>query len=305
MKNLSEDFAKILLLFSILFLNRSSLYATELRTILEKTLAVKPGESLYVKGSGADVQIKTWTKEEAYVKILGDRRAKEKMEFYVERKSDGLNVIVKRKGSNWFNWFSGGISLRIEVTIPNKFNADINTSGGDIELAFLKGVIRLFTSGGDVSVANAKGPLEIKTFGGDIDIYNQTGSSEVGASGGDIKIAGLRGNLFARTSGGDIHVNAIDGKIDVSTSGGDIFLDYSGSSYGIETSTSGGDIDLRLPADFKADAELNSTGGDVNVDFDNAKIFKVTRTKFEAELNGGGERLYCRTSGGEISLRQK
>ncbi len=291
-------------LFLFLFVQGHTLYAFESHIIIEKTLKAKPGESLYVKGSGADVKISTWDKDEAYVRILGNRRAEEKMEFYVERKSDGIDVIVKKRDGDWFNWF-GGMSLRIEVTIPDKYNADINTSGGDIDLASLQGVIKLNTSGGDVRVGDTNGPLSVRTSGGDIQLRSQTGNTNLSTSGGDIKVDMVKGDLEGRTSGGDVHVKVFDGSIDLSTSGGDITIDYSGYNHGIEASTSGGDIDLRVPADLKADVELHSSGGDVDVDFDNSRPSKISRTKYEADLNGGGEKIYCKTSGGGISLRQK
>ena len=138
-----------LLITGVLLLGATSIFASSLRLIKERSIQTKAGENLYVEASGADVKIDSWDKDEAYIKIFGNSRAEEKMHFEIEKVDDGIRVIAKKKGSSWFNWFGGGsYSVRIEVKLPANYNTDVNTSGGDINISNISGENDLNTSGG-------------------------------------------------------------------------------------------------------------------------------------------------------------
>ena len=49
--------------------------------IKEKSLSTSQGKSLNVKSDCGDVNISTWNKDEAFIKIIGNDNAKEKMVF--------------------------------------------------------------------------------------------------------------------------------------------------------------------------------------------------------------------------------
>jgi len=294
----------ILLFFiSLMFLLNCSIAADNLKVIKEKTFTVKPGETLTVDVSGADIKIESREGNEVLVKIFGNRKAEEKMNFRIEQNSSGVDIEIKRKGSSWFNWGSG-ISLRVEVTVPNNYNTEINTSGGDINLSNLQGKHNLRTSGGDVELENTKGPLFVKTSGGDIKLNNHKGESELITSGGNIITRKQTGDVKASTSGGDVDLETQEGKILAKTSGGGIKINYKGEYKGINATTSGGGIKISVPNNIKATVQLATSGGSIDCDFSNTKSTKVSRSKFEAELNGGGELLYAKTSGGSIYLKE-
>ena len=94
-------------------------------------------------------------------------------------------------------------------------------------------------------------------------------------------------------------------KINAETSGGDINLEYEGENKGIDLSTSGGDIDINLPKDFKASMELSTSGGDVSCSLNMSNVKKSSGSRLIGDLNGGGEKLYAHTSGGDITVTGK
>jgi DUF4097 and DUF4098 domain-containing protein YvlB len=238
-----------------------------LQLIKEKSFNLSSGKELKVDVSGGEIMVTFWDKSEVYVKILGNENAMEKMDFSIEGNDELVKVVAEKK-SSVTSWFSK-IQLKVEVKVPEDFNVDLNTSGGDIKYGGVKGNAILNTSGGDIWCDRFMGDLNISTSGGDI-------------------------NLFGS-----------DAKIIAETSGGDIKLEYSGENKGIDLSTSGGDIDIILSKDFAASMELSTSGGEVSCSMDMSNIKKLSGSKLFGDINGGGEKLSAHTSGGDVSVMSK
>jgi hypothetical protein len=274
----------------------------DLKVLHERTFATEPGKRLRLSGSSGDIMVTTWDKPEVYVKILGNERAKEKIDFSFEAGKDLIEVNAKRSG-----FFLGGtgIRMRFEIKVPARFNTHLNTSGGNISFAGVEGNNVLNTSGGDISIKETRGELTVTTSGGDITFEKIAGSFRVTTSGGDIKGRGFSGDITASTSGGNINLDGQNSKISAKTSGGDIVLNYSGENRGIELSTSGGDIRINVPANFNASAELTTSGGDVSFNISTQNVRRLSSTRFEGDINSGGNKLVAKTSGGRIRVNSK
>jgi len=292
-----------LLVLGILF--TSATYAKDLKKLHEKTFEVKKGEKLKISASIADLNIRTADKNEVEVKVFGNSKAESRMKFSFEKTSYGVFVKAEKDG-NWVsNLFGSNIDARIDVTVPKEFELELSTSGGDITIGNLNGKVYAQTSGGDIEVSNANGNFNAYTSGGDIKVHKHTGYSKVETSGGDIIFKECTGDAICSTSGGDIDVETTDGKIDLSTSGGDIKFYYHGENRGISLDTSGGDIYAYLPGSIKADAALSTSGGSVTCKIKATNVTKESSSKFIGELNGGGQKMVAKTSGGDIVVKEK
>src|SRR3989339_831353 len=257
----------------------------KLKVLHDKTFPILPGNDFKLDASSGDIIISSWNRNEVRVKILGNDKAKEKVEFSFNDSEDRIEVEAKYDWSLFM--MIKGIKLRFEVQVPREFNIDAVTSGGDIKLQNVKGKIVTKTSGGDINLTDLNGNIEATTSGGDISFNNSYGDINVSTSGGDIK-----GNKFS-------------GSLEVSTSGGDISLDYSGQNHGIELTTSGGDITAWLPKNFNASANLSTLGGNIKCDFTGNNAVKISSTEFEADINNGGNSFVLKTSGGDIVVKKK
>ncbi len=295
-------FIFLTILFSFLLINNIS--AKEMKLIKEKSFTVNSSQLLTVRTDVGDVIVRTWDKNEVNVKIFGNKNAGSKMEFIFDQDEKGVEIIGEKEGGKFWGWFTK-IDLKYEITVPNKFNLNMKTSGGDIVIKNISGHISSKTSGGDIFIDEVKGKLSASTSGGDIVLNNYTGDSDVSTSGGDIEIKSSKGKTSASTSGGDIVLKSSNGKVDAQTSGGDIFLDYLGENHGISLSTSGGDIDVKLPSDINADVEFKTSGGRVTSNFSNSTNSKVTKSKIIGKFNNGGNSVVCKTSGGDIHVVEK
>jgi len=284
-----NTFVRFLLtaLVSLMFLGSAA--AEELQVLYEKTFDTTPGKLLKVETQTGSVKIETWDKNEVYVKVLGDQKAKEKLEFRFDREDWGVFIGTKRKDGFWgfnFNW-GRSPKLRFEIMVPKSYNTKVSTSGGNI------------------GVKDLAGSIEGKTSGGDIKLFGNTGNANTSTSGGDIIFKNHKGNTKASTSGGDVSVADFYGDLDVATSGGDVKLDYWGDNLGIDLSTSGGDITVYLPADFSAKANLKTSGGSISCELTTNNVVKISSSRFEADLNKGGKNFTCHTSGGDIEVKRK
>lgn len=213
--------------------------------------------------------------------------------------------------------------VEYRVTVPEKFNADIDTWEGPISVSNLRGEVNARTSGGPLSFDDIDGPINGSTSGGGITVTGGKGKAVVRTSGGPIQIAEVAGDVDASTSGGPISIEGNLGRVRARTSGGPIAIrDASGaidawtSGGGVTASligqpkeecrlyTSGGGIDVSLKKDVHVDLDASTSGGRVWTDFPVPSRDERRLSELHAPINGGGPRLYLHTSGGGISVRQ-
>ena len=306
MNNYQSVTYKVTILFTIsilgLLLFSQSLLAKE-KKLYEKNFPVDSGETLILESQTGDVIIESWNQNEVSILVYGNSNAEEKLDFTFDKISSGVKIKAE-KNSEWSSW-NNSISLTYKIKIPTTFNTEIETAGGDIKLSNTKGDLVLKTSGGDITVNNSSGDLVAKTSGGDVKIKSFNGNTELKTSGGDISAKALSGSVNASTSGGDIKLDVSSGEIVAKTSGGDIRVNYTGENKGINLLTSGGDVSVKLPDNFQADATLKTSGGDAECNFSPVSAEKITKSKFIGKLNKGGLELYCSTSGGDVTVSNK
>jgi predicted membrane protein len=293
--------AIILVIAAALLFCQSPLFSAERKLIKGKKFNVEKGGLLEVKSDFGDVIVRSWTSDELEIKIFGNEKTEKNVHFSFDKSGNTVTVLAKRPGKFGFNVFNN-YSLKFEIWVPKEFKVKISTAGGDVKVIGINGSFDVETSGGDINSENNIGFIKAETSGGDVEIKNHKGNVKIETSGGDIKIQTF-GNVNCSTSGGDIDLIVENGSVHAETSGGDVSLKYWGSNKGIFCETSGGDITCVLPDDFKADAKFETLGGSINLDFPNANTRKISHSKFEGSLNGGGEKIKCSTSGGDIEVR--
>jgi DUF4097 and DUF4098 domain-containing protein YvlB len=197
-----------------------------------------------------------------------------------------------------YTWLRG---IEYRVTVPQRFDAELETSGGSIEVGDLSGQVRVRTSGGSLDIGRVEGSVDGHTSGGSITVRGARGRSLLRTSGGSIRLDEVNGDVDAETSGGSITVTRASGNVRVHTSGGSI--DVGEPAGGIDASTSGGSINVRVPGDRGFTIDAATSGGGVSTNFD-VRRDPDERSRLRASVNGGGPTLRLRTSGGGISIRR-
>jgi hypothetical protein len=220
--------------------------------------------------------------------------------------------------------------VEYQVTVPRQFNADVETSGGQVSVSNLKGEVNARTSGGSLNFDGIEGAVNGRTSGGSITLAGGKGRAVVHTAGGSIRITEVAGDVDASTSGGGISIERASGRVKAHTSGGEIEIREATGA--IDASTSGGGVTASLKGQPKEECRLNTSGGSINVSLDKdihmdldastsgGRVwtdFPVPSTsgskqgdrdrhqsELHAPLNGGGPLLYLHTSGGGISVRR-
>lgn len=264
---------------------------------IEKSFNVGSGGMLVMRNVQGDVTVNSWSNNSVQIK--------EEIRLDVITRDEAEKIVERSEGS----YSQSGNTIRIDsrsgrrneqhryyISVPQKFNLDINTSGGDITVDNLDGELDLNTSGGDIQLSKIKGKIDFRTSGGDIDLRNIDAPMRGRTSGGDIDLADLKGIANVRTSGGSIRLTRAANEVIISTSGGDIDIeDVAGD---VEASTSGGSIEAIA---CKGKVQLRTSGGDLRLK-DMAGPVIASTSGGDIDGSGFDDALEVRTSGGDIKL---
>ncbi|PSQ89409.1 MAG: hypothetical protein BRD45_03265 [Bacteroidetes bacterium QS_8_64_10] len=117
--------------------------------------------------------------------------------FKVDFEQQGSDVTVRgEKGDDSSGWFDGWdgdeLKVRYRITVPRRYNTDLETAGGSIRVADLEGEVIAETTGGSITARITKQPQE---------------SSELSSSAGSVTVylaEGVGVNVDAETSFGQV-----------------------------------------------------------------------------------------------------
>jgi DUF4097 and DUF4098 domain-containing protein YvlB len=159
--------------------------------------------------------------------------------------------------------------------------------------------------------------LELKIpLGCDMDVHSGNGS---------ILVKSAEGKLALHTENGNIEALAIRGTLDIESGHGDLQVDGNVTAVSLHTRTGNiaaqidpgskmhsnwtlrtddGNVDLRLPADFSTDLDVNSRDGNVRLDFPKARIGGGGQSTVRGPINGGGQHLEVHSDKGNIIVRK-
>lgn len=138
---------------------------------------------------------------------------------------------------------------------------------------------------------------------------------------GHVRIVGVAGEHEISNTNGAITAERIAGSLVAQTVNGAVTVTFTSVSPDrpMSFASLNGDVDITLPADFRADAVLDAGNGDVYTDFDLAlttpqpKVekgrdggrFRVEVSReMRGKINGGGPEVHFETFNGDIFLRR-
>ncbi|MCU0784653.1 MAG: DUF4097 domain-containing protein [Verrucomicrobia bacterium] len=303
---------------------------------ITKSFQVQPGGQFTVEVDRGSIDVKTADRDSVDIEVVrkaggSDAEANAILKDHVVTTTqDGnqIRVQAEYKGPQSSGWFRRSPELQVKfiITVPRKFEANLQTAGGHINVAQLTGKLLARTSGGHLKFEQIEGPISAHTGGGSITIANCKGSVEANTSGGHLDLREIEGNVTAKTSGGSIRVDKITGKSVVKTSGGNI--EAAGIKGSIEAGTSGGGISATLieqPAgdcSFKTsggsvtivlgekvavDVDAHTSAGRVSTDLPVVSVIQGEQRKNElrGKINGGGPLITAHTSGGSVRFQKR
>ncbi|MDP3684525.1 MAG: hypothetical protein Q8S01_11390, partial [Ignavibacteria bacterium] len=264
-------------------------FSTMARTkVVEKHFPAKPNQRIEIAGlGGAHLIIKSWDKDEVYVKVkFSFSSSKDEYEEnviksfdVVSSENDSTLSISSKKIGNESTWSSFlGIKFRMffyestdlegEIFVPrnNSFKSgfqyslisldgmrgavELSGTGNTIEVKNCNLLNKIKNNYGKIKITDCAGNLIMKSINSDIDINGLSGSLDIDGDYSNIVLKGITQNTF---------INSKSGKQNISEIGGDLTINSAYSTMQIEKVT--GFVDIR------------NQGGTINVkDVDGVKV---------------------------------
>lgn len=258
----------------------------------DRRFDVSPGGKLVVELGDADVHVTTVSGSEARVRVRMNADASsahevlELMGFAVEASGGDLRIATAphRHRSEWGH--GDDLDMSVEVTVPSRFDVQVQTGDGDVALESIEGTVELQTGDGDIGLEDVTGPQ----------VRIQTGDGDVHAGGLDTE------RIRVQTGDGDIFIEELTGQLTASTGDGDVQVEIARFE-GLNIQTGDGDVSLHLNPSVRADVDI------VGEAFRIADVFALPVTlqgrHIEGVLNGGGPSLSVRVGDGTISLIER
>lgn len=236
--------------------------------------------------------------------IRGDEEFTRLFEISAEQKDGRIQVTGKADNRQLMG---GGNNIQVQflIHVPVEFNVFVSTSAGNISAEGIRGTLHGKTSGGNIRLSAIRGEMDVKTSGGNLRLNRLDGILRAKTSGGNISADSLTGDLELKTSGGSLNLFDLSGKVDAITSGGHIQASLISVTQPVRLETSGGDIQLAIPSETRAEIDASTSGGEVLCALPVTITGKLRAHKLTGSINGGGPRIDLKTSGGDIVIKKR
>lgn len=275
------------------------------RDVIERSFNVSDGGWLAIDTDHGNVELKSGSSGRVHVEVRRKPRgsaSEEDFEVDFDQNGDKITVV----GTNTVrNSGRDGVNVSFIVTVPQRFNAEIETAGGNISVENLDGRVKLNTSGGNLAIGRITGEVDAQTSGGNIKLDGSNANVVVNTSGGNISLGRVGGTVRATTSGGNINVDEVNGEITAKTSGGHITAHIARQpDADCLLRTSGGGITVYLAPGVAVDLQAETSAGHVETDVEVATRGTIKKDRLHGTINGGGPLLELDTSAGDIQIRR-
>jgi DUF4097 and DUF4098 domain-containing protein YvlB len=274
---------RILPLFLGVLLLAAIAEAVTLKEPFNKTVPLRPGSEIRLANVNGGVTFDAWDRDEVkieaekQVKASSDgeaRRIMGQVRIDVAQDAKGLRIETKvpRRGNGFFDWVFGheaNVSVNYRIHVPRRAELDAENVNGPLTVTGTRGKARLETVNGFLTIKDVQGDLELETTNGGIDVSRAAGA------------------LRAVTT---------NGSIDAELTG---LTDDSGLSF----ETTNGRVSLRLPRDARLSIDAATTNGRVQSDFE-VEGGQPRKQSLRGDINGGGGKLYIRTTNGGVQISE-
>lgn len=290
---------------------------------LEKRFDLAIGGAFALRSEVGGVTVHGGDGTQAVVVVTAEREDfAEQFDVRFDAQPERLGVTIERRARGFFSWFGGFRGrVSVEVELPRRVTAKVESSGGGVEVAGLEGPVTVESSGGAVEVADVErdavlsssgghvhaerihGALRAESSGGGVEARQIGGKADLESSGGGIVAEDIDGDLEASSSGGGVRIEEAHGAVVAESSGGPVRVGFAaGNARGGSLDSSGGGVQARVDPAVGLEIDASSSGGRVSSDLPVTVRGRIGGDSLRGELNAGGSLLKLRSSGGGITL---
>jgi DUF4097 and DUF4098 domain-containing protein YvlB len=231
------------------------------------TLTGRP--EIRVASNNADVRVYALDRKDIEAILYTDKKVS----------SDAVSVTDRQSGN----------LVELNVRLPNQWGVGLSQSS----------VLELkIPLGSDIDVRSGSGSVLVKGVEGKLTVHTDNGN---------IEALGISGTLNIESGHGDLQVDGILAALSLCTRAGNIAAQIdprSKMNAAWVVRTGDGNVDLRLPEDFATELDVDTTDGNVRLDFPLTMLGGGRQSRVRASINGGGQHLEIHSDKGNIMVRK-
>lgn len=294
---------------------------------------MEPGGQISIKGDEGYIKIKSWDKNEVFLKMTKHARARtekeserllEDLQVNIESFKNRLIIKVdpkneKRHYNFWDlldpdTWGNNHRSVRVdfELNVPTNINLDLVNDEGDVEVEAIEGDLDIDVDEGDIHAKNITfNTLNLVADEGKIDAYDLNSSKgrlTINVDEGDVVIEKVTAHrLKIECDEGNVNIKDLSCRTcNISTDEGDVDVQpILGDSDRFYVTTDEGSVTFYLADRPNVSVDLETEDGRIRSDFDlNIKRDDDTQ-RCRDELGSGGAVIEAYASDGNIYIRKK
>jgi len=278
-----------------------------------RTFGVADGGQLEINLDFGEIDVQPGNSGEVVFSAKVRGADADKFEFDYRQEGSNIRVRGRMKGQ-FARRHSSNVSVSVHAKVPARFDVDLETSGGSIDVGDLDGEVKADTAGGSIVIGRVTGPVHADTAGGAIEVLASKNDVDADTAGGSIDLGEILGRIKADTAGGAIRVERARGPARLSTAGGGIRVNEAYAA--VDADTVGGGVSVGFFGQPDRASKLSTTGGSITVGVADGVGFDLraksgTRVKsdfalpiddddpgrLDGSINGGGPRLSVSSSG--------
>jgi DUF4097 and DUF4098 domain-containing protein YvlB len=254
-----------------------------------------------IQNTAGSVEIRGWSRNE--VEVKGDL-GRDVEELLLERDGKEVRIEVRAPRGN-----NVRIGSDLEIRVPQGSSVEVSGVSNDIDIADVRGDLRLSVVSGDIDAEGSEGDIEIETVSGDVQVEGrgQEGDHRFNTVSGDIDVQNISGDLAMESVSGDLVL--VDGtfrRVSLNTTSGDVIFRAGLAGDGrLDVETINGDLDINFADEVAARFDIETFNGEIRNCFGPEPV-RTSRYTPGSELKftagGGSGRVTIRTLNGDLRL---
>lgn len=259
---------KISLSALILVLPSCLLAREEYTRNFDKTLPLRPGQSVLIENKFGDITVHTHPQSQAiihaeiHVSASDTGHAKDvadRIDIEVEPASSELSIRT-RYPESFMAFHNISYFVRYDVTLPEGAPLHIRNSFGAVSTAGVKGSTDIDASHGSVQVSDSAGLGTIHTSFGNVTVHDLRGDLRVNDTNGKIEATGVSGSAELNTTFGAVRFSDIGHQLAIRASNSNITGDHATGPVTIQNSF--GSVNV---TDIQGGLQITSSYGNVSI----------------------------------------
>ena len=194
----------LLLANAVLYVSTSSAPVTRPLTAqgtgLDTTVAVTSATNLSLDlKTGGSVKISGGADKIVRVRVTENGRTCADCRVELQQTSAGIQLRSHRTALN-----AAPAQLRFEIEVPNHFNVDLASAGGEVEIEGVDGEIKGQTQSGALNLRRLSGAVDLQTMNGDVTMRESYVSGRVRTMGGKVLLEDVTGTVDGSSQNGKV-----------------------------------------------------------------------------------------------------